>query len=1376
MPDPKNIKKFYKDYLNSPNYKKRLTKQGYKNVDQVIKDRQNNLNSTSVINVLGIGNKYIPKNKAVNIDDEELKKYGNTTESTLTHEYSHVIGSMLANMPGIKNTNLALNKNEVSFINSKNKYRNIDTNAMPIEEQGVIDHDSTPFEAKADIDTLRYYLKKDNIYDTGTQEFNQEILNKAKSKYKDNKNINRSFKGFSDKDLIDIMNNVAVNDKQDTLMAKKGINISKKAQSGLILKKDQNPFYGNDPMFDPADMQRLPYNPELAPWAGPAPTAKINPSWKGSRPDQKDKKRTDPTPYILGSLALIDAALPKGDTNPDYVRPEDLPTYNPLPYGTGSQAIMKKGGKIKDNEGYRKSNVKNFTSKKIIDSNLIDTTDMSVPAILANGKKLYNNTGTHFIPGDQVEEIPLLQKGGKVQPIITNNPNDKRLKAYNDSLTLYNANEKDFHTLNSGISGNDWEKLVDSFYNPDGTVNPSLPREAAYQNLKKLNNKNPEPVQRISKKFTENYSGTVYRYKKPIQPIQYKKPASIVKDKTDEFIAEYNKIHPPIYISDPKDPRLNMYTEAGNQYLYKAPKPKAEHTLLRTKYKPELANVNPQQVGLPNLPQLDLTQKPTQFTVDNNGKPQYFNTYDQWKSYVDSNSIPFKQEAGDKSSAQANYFQDGGNMFTTAPYTQGQLRGIGGFPGWEDYPLTDYKKKAPKGMSQVEYQQVMNKLDFLKNNTPDSNVYHLDDSHYSINPVAANPDYVNKGGNIKSYNSGGVQTHSGGNAPQVSYNPIDGGMGEFQGKSHSDGGIQSSFQGKAFEAEGGEPYRIDGQGDLEIFGNLTNPLTGSKFKKDAKMIAKKEKKTQTYIDLGAELVNTAEPTKDKFELLKFNSGTAMLKGGLSKQKELVQSKEQLSKLQKLMLSQETNYAEDGGLIKAQKGATVSGNKYQSIIDKYASQYGVNPQTIAKIINLESGFNPTQVSKAGAKGIMQFMTPTAKSYGLTEAQLTSTNPADIEANIAAGVKHFSSLLKQNGGDEKLAVAAYNMGQGNVNDFKRSSGKKNYTGEDLIQRLDWKNQNQPSKKGNLAQNQTREYLKNIFGDTPNPEQFRQQYYSPTDIPQKDYWTPENPYKSAPQAAPANPVTPQPYDFNFKNPPNPTREPINTNPWEQLLPAVPALIDRTDSVQMQKLNPDLYSPYSVDFQDRRNRNTSQFQGVKKAIAYDPSAQGALSAQMYEANSGIDAEEFRTNQAIFNDTLNKNVTLLNNTKEKNLQLADTQYVRQATAKGNTRDRRTEALVQVSDILAKNALEDKTLNTYRNLFPNYNFDENQQLQYIGDNPLIYGNSGAIGSPSKTVVTETEGKPKQTKTTYDSIGRARFKKFKDGGDLSQSKLTRLMYQ
>jgi hypothetical protein len=107
--------------------------------------------------------------------------------------------------------------------------------------------------------------------------------------------------------------------------------------------------------------------------------------------------------------------------------------------------IKQQGGKILDQNGYLLSNFLNFTPKKVIqgDANgtTITTNGMAFP-VLANGKKLFPNTGEYRFKESFVEEVPMYQKGGGVQPIIVNSKNDPRYRSYQDSLNLYNQGEK----------------------------------------------------------------------------------------------------------------------------------------------------------------------------------------------------------------------------------------------------------------------------------------------------------------------------------------------------------------------------------------------------------------------------------------------------------------------------------------------------------------------------------------------------------------------------------------------------------------------------------------------------------------------------------------------------------------------------------------------------------------------------------------------------------------------------------------------------------------------------------------------------------------------------------------------------------------------
>jgi soluble lytic murein transglycosylase len=106
-------------------------------------------------------------------------------------------------------------------------------------------------------------------------------------------------------------------------------------------------------------------------------------------------------------------------------------------------------------------------------------------------------------------------------------------------------------------------------------------------------------------------------------------------------------------------------------------------------------------------------------------------------------------------------------------------------------------------------------------------------------------------------------------------------------------------------------------------------------------------------------------------------------------------------------------------------------RHEDIIRQQASDKGLDPALIAGVIYTESRFRD-QTSHAGAKGLMQILPSTAhdiarKSGGTAFIEGDLANP---QVNISYGSFYLRYLLQRYGGNEVLAIAAYNAGEGRV----------------------------------------------------------------------------------------------------------------------------------------------------------------------------------------------------------------------------------------------------------------------------------------------------------------------------------------------------------
>jgi|SRR5687767_3929650 len=88
--------------------------------------------------------------------------------------------------------------------------------------------------------------------------------------------------------------------------------------------------------------------------------------------------------------------------------------------------------------------------------------------------------------------------------------------------------------------------------------------------------------------------------------------------------------------------------------------------------------------------------------------------------------------------------------------------------------------------------------------------------------------------------------------------------------------------------------------------------------------------------------------------------------------------------------------------------------------------GVDPRFIHAVIWQESKYDTDAQSHAGAVGLMQLMPAAAERFGCADRN-------DPAANIAAGTKYLSWLLKRFEGNVELALAGYNAGEGSVDKY-------------------------------------------------------------------------------------------------------------------------------------------------------------------------------------------------------------------------------------------------------------------------------------------------------------------------------------------------------
>ncbi len=98
---------------------------------------------------------------------------------------------------------------------------------------------------------------------------------------------------------------------------------------------------------------------------------------------------------------------------------------------------------------------------------------------------------------------------------------------------------------------------------------------------------------------------------------------------------------------------------------------------------------------------------------------------------------------------------------------------------------------------------------------------------------------------------------------------------------------------------------------------------------------------------------------------------------------------------------------------------------RQMIAKTAEKHEIDPLLVESIVQVESNYNSTAVSNKGALGLMQLIPATARRFGVHD-------PFDAQQNLEGGIKYLK-YLQQLYGDNRLALAAYNAGEGAVAKF-------------------------------------------------------------------------------------------------------------------------------------------------------------------------------------------------------------------------------------------------------------------------------------------------------------------------------------------------------
>jgi soluble lytic murein transglycosylase-like protein len=111
--------------------------------------------------------------------------------------------------------------------------------------------------------------------------------------------------------------------------------------------------------------------------------------------------------------------------------------------------------------------------------------------------------------------------------------------------------------------------------------------------------------------------------------------------------------------------------------------------------------------------------------------------------------------------------------------------------------------------------------------------------------------------------------------------------------------------------------------------------------------------------------------------------------------------------------------------KVEKAKKTAKTQYTTIINEYASSYGVPTKLAAAVVSIESNYNPHRRGKAGEIGLMQIKLSTARMMGYSGSAKGLYDP---ETNIEYGMKYLAKAHELGGGTTCGTILRYNAGHG------------------------------------------------------------------------------------------------------------------------------------------------------------------------------------------------------------------------------------------------------------------------------------------------------------------------------------------------------------